>query len=138
MSPQGGSRSRTRRPTRSPAEWVAFAIALAVLLFVVGAIGSLWARGDDRPPHVVVEQDGPIRQVGGQFYVPVSVINRGGGTAENVQVLAELSRDGEVVEDGEQTIDFLSGGETDSVEFVFTEDPGSGQLELRAGSFVAP
>jgi uncharacterized protein (TIGR02588 family) len=131
-------RERARRPVRSPAEWVAFAVASAVLLFVVGAIVSMWVDGDDRPPHVVVEQEGEIRQVGSTFYVPVTVINRGGRTAENVQVLAELSRDGEVIEDGEQAIDFLAGGETEELEFVFTEDPGSGQFTVRAGSFTRP
>ena len=131
-------RQRPRRPVRSPAEWVAFGVALAVLLFVVAAIGSMWVSSDDRPAHVVVEQEGEIRRVGGQFYVPVIVTNRGGRTAENVQVLAELSRDGEVVEDGEQAVDFLAGGETEEVEFVFTEDPGTSQLLLRVGSYAVP
>lgn len=132
------SAERARRPARSAAEWAAFGVALAILFFVVGAITSLWARGDDRPPHVVVEQEGDIRKVGAQFYVPVVVTNRGGRTAENVQILAELTRDGEVVEDGEQAIDFLAGGETEELEFVFTEDPGSGQFTVRAGSFAVP
>jgi uncharacterized protein (TIGR02588 family) len=131
-------RERRSRPVRSRAEWIAFAIALAALLFVVGAIVSLWMDGPPRPPHVVVEQDGPVRAVGGQFYVRVNVTNRGDRTAENVQVIGELSREGEVVEDGEQTVDFLGGGETEKVQFVFTQDPSSGQLSVRAGSFSVP
>jgi uncharacterized protein (TIGR02588 family) len=129
---------RARRPVRSPAEWVAFAVALAVLLFVVGAIVSMWVGGDERPPHIVVEQEGDIRHVGGQFYVPVAVSNRGGRTAESLQVLAELTRDGEVVEDGEQAIDFLAGGETEELEFVFTEDPANGLFTVRAGGYAIP
>jgi len=37
---------------------------------------------------------------------------------------AELMVDGEMVEDGEQQIEFLSGGETAQGEFVFDKESG--------------
>jgi uncharacterized protein (TIGR02588 family) len=79
-----------------------------------------------------------VRQVGSRFYVRVEVDNRGDRTAQAVQVVAELTQRGEVVEEAEQTVDFLSGGEVETVEFVFTEDPASGELAVRVAGFLLP
>jgi uncharacterized protein (TIGR02588 family) len=132
------SKESSSRPSRSPAEWVAFGIASAVLLFIVGSVALVWVNDDGRPARLEVEQSGSARKDGEQFYVTAQVANTGDRTAEGVQVHAELERDGEVVEEGDQTIDFLAGGESEEVVFVFTEDPATGELTVRAASFVKP
>ena len=70
------------------------------------------------------------------FAVLVRVTNHGDRTAEAVQVLAELSRKGEVIEDGEQSVDFLAGGESQELQFVFSEDPSKAELEVRAACHI--
>lgn len=125
------------RGARSPAEWVTFLVASAMLLAVVGLVVYDWLGTPDTPPELHVTQ-GDIRTAGAHFYVPFTVENTGGDTAHTVQIIAELTVDGDIVEDGEQQIEFLSGGETAHGAFVFTEDPQSGELMLRAASYTAP
>ncbi len=131
------NRSDTERGERSPAEWVTFLVASAILLAVVGLVLYDWLGTPDILPQLNVTQ-GDIRTVGEQFYVPFTVENTGGDTAQNVQIVAELRVNGEMLEDGEQQIEFLSEGETEEGEFVFREDPQSGELTLRVASYTAP
>jgi uncharacterized protein (TIGR02588 family) len=123
---------------RSLAEWVSFGIASAILLAVVGLVIYDWVAIPQGAPTLSIAQDGEIREESGQFYVPFVVENVRGNTAEAVQVMAELRIDGEVVESGEQQIDFLSGRETHTGAFVFTRDPAEGELVLRIGSYKEP
>jgi uncharacterized protein (TIGR02588 family) len=131
-------RSASARAARSSAEWVAFGIASAVLLFIVGSVAWVWVSDEGRPATLRVEREDPARRAGDQFYVTATVINSGDRTAEGVQVIAELTRGSEVVEEADQTIDFLAGGDSEQVVFVFSEDPASGELTVRASSHVKP
>lgn len=127
---------RQTRPRRSTAEWVTFAIACAVLGLVIGTIASLRTGGKPLPPAFTVSSV-PAREEAGRFHVRARVQNRGDETAENVQVVAELKTvDGEPVE-AEQVIDFLSGGDQEELEFVFADDPASGELDIEVRSFTA-
>lgn len=122
---------------RSPAEWTTFGIALFILASVVGLVLYKWMTQENEPP-VLVTRQSEIREVPGQFYVPFSVTNTGGETAESVQILAELSVNGEVEEDGEQQIDFLAAGEIEEGAFVFSQDPRAGELVIRVASYKLP
>lgn len=126
-------RSRRIRE-RSKAEWVTFAIASGMLMALMGLIASLWLDGPPEPPAFEV-QTLPVREVDGRFHLRARVENVGEETAESVQVTAELTADGEPPEEAEQTIDFLSGGEKEEVEFIFTNDPGRSRLEVLVRSF---
>jgi uncharacterized protein (TIGR02588 family) len=53
-------------------------------------------------------------------------------------VIAELSINGKVEEDGEQQIDFLASGETEEGAFVFSRDPRQGELVVRVASYKLP
>lgn len=131
-------RERDEQSGRSPAEWVTFAVAALVVLTIAGLVVYDWLSGPRTPPTIELRQDGEIRAEGGQFYVPFTVTNSGGNTAEAVQLIAELSVGGEVVEEGEQQIDFLAGRETREGAFVFGRDPQEGELLLRVASFQEP
>lgn len=123
------------RRGRSTPEWVAFALASAVLLLLGGFVVAEIPEGDTPPAPVAV-----IRRVSereGRFHVEVEVENRGQQTAESVQVSGALVVGGDEQE-GDQTIDFLSGGETEELEFVFDEDPADGELTVRVTGFLLP
>ncbi|NJL86924.1 MAG: TIGR02588 family protein [Leptolyngbyaceae cyanobacterium SM1_1_3] len=125
--------------TRSLAEWASLAIASVILVGIVGLAGYLWLgkpRTQD-PPQLTVRQQG-IRVQGEQFYVPFDVTNQGGLTVDSVQVIAELSVDGEVVESGEQQFQFLASDETESGAFVFSQNPSRGELVVRVASYSLP
>ncbi|PZO11510.1 MAG: TIGR02588 family protein [Leptolyngbya foveolarum] len=123
--------------SRSTAEQISFIIASALLVAILGIVGYLWVsdRNQD-PPALAVSSHLEPRQ--GKYYVPFTVINTGGETATTVQVIAELRINGEVVEGGDQTIDFLSRQEEAKGAFIFIRDPCSGELTVRVASYTAP
>lgn len=132
-SPQVG-----QKPPRSPAEWTTFSIALFIVAVIVGLVLYKWLTQKNQPPELSVTPHSQIRQAQGQFYVPFSVTNTGGETAESVQVIAELRINGEIEEAGEQQIDFLASGEKEEGAFVFSRDPREGELVVRVASYKSP
>jgi uncharacterized protein (TIGR02588 family) len=85
-----------------------------------------------------VVQQGVVERVNDQFRVSFTLANDGGQTAEAVQVVAELSQNGEVIEAGEQQIDFLSVGEQEEGAFLFTQNPSQAELSIRVASYKLP
>lgn len=128
--------STSKRPPRTSAEWVTFAVSVAILLVVVGLIATQ-ATGSDRPALPRVSKTGPVERQGERFLVPVEIRNDGGATAEAVQVTAELTVGDEVVE-ADQTVEFLAQEEKAEVVFVFDRDPAAGQLDIRVTGYTVP
>jgi uncharacterized protein (TIGR02588 family) len=127
----------TNRRTRTRAEWVVFAVATAIILALAGAIGWLWAQPYE--PATVTAQAVDARRVeGNQTYFSVEVTNHGDETAQAVEVRAALTVDDEVVAEGDQTLDFLSGGRKETVVFVFDDVPPEARIALRVASFKVP
>lgn len=123
---------------RSVAEWVTFGLACLILLSLIGLILVDWSISQNRPPILRVYPSGPIRVVEEQYYVPFTVINRGGSIAESIQVTADLMMENQPIESGDQTIDSLSAGEKRDGSFVFSFDPNQGELSLRVTSYRLP
>ena len=117
------------------AEWVTFVVAVAVVVVVVGLV-AVEIPGSKTPPAPAVEI-GAVEERSGHFVVPVSVTNDGERTASDVQVVASLSIDGDELE-SDATVDFLSGGEVEELEFEFDDDPADGELEIRIGGYRVP
>ncbi len=118
-------------------ERVTFAAVAAVLLALAGAIAYLGLQERD-PANVTVEQVGEVRLEGTQAYVTGEVRNSGDQTAEAVQVVAEVTVDGQVVSTGEQLIDFLSGGETELIVFIFDQPSLESDPKLRVAGYKVP
>lgn len=136
---QAASKSRPQEQHgRSLAEWVTFGVAALVLIAIVSLVIYDWVATPATPPVIELTQSGQARQINGQYYVPFRIKNIGGITAEAVQLIAELKIDGDVEESGEQQIDFLAGDESEEGAFVFSRNPGEGELILRVGSYKMP
>ena len=131
MSPEATAEERKM----APAEWVTFWIALALVLGVVAAI-VVQVPGSKEPASPRAEV-GAVVERDGTFVVPVSVENLGEETAENVQVSATLTIDGDE-QTADQVVDFLAGGEVAEVEFLFGDDPADGDLEIEVTGFSVP
>ncbi|MEG4110065.1 TIGR02588 family protein [Microcoleus sp. S13_C5] len=127
-----------QQPKRNPAEWVTFAIACSILSILIGLVLYNWLTKKQEPPIISVTRNTPIRETQGQFYVPFTVTNTGGETAESVQIIVELRVNGEVLESGDQQIDFLSSGETQEGAFIFSRNPSQGELIVRSSSYKLP
>ncbi len=120
------------------ADKIAFAIATLVVATLIGLILYLWVTQTDQPPILTIQQTQPIRAEQGQFYVPFSLKNIGGKTAEAVQVVGELKQGDRTIESGEQQIDFLSSFEEEEGAFLFSFDPRKADLKLRVASYKLP
>ena len=120
---------------KHPAEWVSFGIALVIVLGVIGAVlAQVPGSKEPAAPRVVV---GKEEERHGRFFVPVAVQNGGDETAENVQVNATLTIDDEE-HAADQTVAFLAGGDTVDLQFVFEDDPASGELVVEVAGFAVP
>ncbi len=110
------------RLPRSRPEWVTLCLSSAVLIALITLL-VLESTGPAAPAAPTAERVGPSRSIGERSGVDVEVFNDGDMAASNVQVVAEIVRNGEVVETADQTVDFLSGGERVSLTFMFDSDP---------------
>jgi uncharacterized protein (TIGR02588 family) len=129
----------SQKQPRSWAEQVSFGIAALIVFALVSGVCYLWwSKRDPAPANPVIARPEPMRQLSGQFHVPFELTNQGDDTAESVQVIAELQINGEVVETGEQQVDFLSSHETEAGTFIFTQDPRLGELKIRVASYKQP
>lgn len=122
-----------RRPTT--AHRVSLAISLILLAAVTLVLLAGLSQGDPAWP---VAEIAEVRTLpDGTRHVLVDVTNEGERAAEGVQVSASLTIAGEE-QTGDQTIDFLGGGERRTVVFVFESDPAAGELEIGVSSFTEP
>ena len=132
-----GGATSAARASRSRAEWASFALASAVVLAVAGAIGALWAQ-PARPPDLTVTVIGEPRPIGSSTYVTAEVANQGTETAQDVQVVAEVTRAGEPIQVGEQVVTFLAGGASERVVFVIDARLARRGLTLSVDSYTEP
>lgn len=127
-----------QKKSRSFAEWVTFGIASTILSAIAGLVIYVWVTDRHEPASIEIDRNAEIRQTNGKFYVPFEVTNTGGETVESVQVVAELKVNNQVVESGDQQIDFLSKHEKEEGAFVFQRDPRQGELIVRVASYKIP
>ena len=107
------------------------------MLAVVVAVLVVLAFGSAAPATPTAGTPGRARQVGGNFLVPVEIVNHGDLAAAEVQVVAELTVDGTTTS-GDQVVDFLGGGESQQLTFVFADDPAGGELVITVTGYADP
>ncbi len=141
-SPHGGGgvseRSERAPARRTGAEWTSFAVACTIIAALVGLL--VWDLVANIPvePAAFRVDTGTPRTEDGAHYVDVTVENTGDETAENVQVIAELSMGRTVVAESDQTLDLISGGGSRDLTFVFETDPSAGDLVVRVAGHEVP
>jgi uncharacterized protein (TIGR02588 family) len=124
---------------RTAAERVTLLISLMILTAIFTL--AVWAnvRTGDAPPLIVVEaQLNDVRETDTGFYVPITITNTGGLTAQGVTVTGELDTGDGQPEMAEVVITFLAGGEAESAELIFSTHPNDGEFSLGATSYLLP
>jgi uncharacterized protein (TIGR02588 family) len=135
-SPEGRGQEESGQRGRSAAEWTTLAISIILILGLLALVTYVSMTGSNEPPIVEARPlDQEIRHEGESYYLPVSVTNRGGRTAEEVVIQAELAGSDGSSEASEFTLDFLAGGETREGTAVFATDPLAGELTIDVASF---
>jgi uncharacterized protein (TIGR02588 family) len=133
---EGSGEAGEGQRRRSAAEWTTLAVSIFLILGLLALVTYVSMTGGDDLPIVEARPlPAEMRHVGESYYLPVAVTNRGGHTAAEVVVQAELAgRDGSS-QASEFTLDFLAGGETREGTVVFATDPLAGELTLGVASF---
>jgi uncharacterized protein (TIGR02588 family) len=130
--------NKFKRQPRKLAEWITFLISLSILALIVGLVLHSWRIDSDEPPILQVTETSEVREIKGKFYVPFSILNAGGETAEAVQIVGEMQTNGQVEQVGEQQIDYLSAGEKQEGAFVLSRDPRQEKFNMRIASYKLP
>ena len=121
---------------RSAAEWTTLAVSIFLILGLLALVTYVSMTGGDDLPIVEARSlPAEIRHEGESYYLPVAVTNRGGRTAEEVVVQAEVAESDGSSQASEFTLDFLAGGETREGTAVFATDPSEGELTIDVASF---
>lgn len=113
---------------RTAAEKVSLSISLIVLALVVGLVLYLWLSSKDKPALIRIERE-TARYENQEFYLPVTVINRGGAAATDVMIEGSLEGESEK-EVATITFDFIPASSQAEGILVFTGDPASARLRL--------
>ena len=133
---EGDEEEATGRRGRSAAEWTTLAISIILILGLVSLVTYVSMTGGNKPPIIearaLLEE---MRHEGESYFLPVAVTNRGGRTAEEVLIQAELAGSDGSTEASEFTLDFLAATETREGTVVFATDPSSGELTIDVASF---
>lgn len=124
---------------RTTAERVTLIISLVVLAAILGLAGYSNITTGEEPPTITVSADMEnVRETESGYYVPITITNDGGLTAQDVIASGELILEEGEPETAEVTIAFLAGGESERAELVFSVHPAEGTFTLRPASFVHP
>ncbi len=119
-------------------EWVVFGVGLLLVVSTLAYLVYDGATADDTPPDVEVRLGEP-RPGGAGFIVPVTVINRGGQTAEGVTVEVTLESGGtSEPERSDFNLAFLPRGGKREGWVAFSSDPRAGRLTARASGYEKP
>ena len=129
----------TSTSERTTAERVTLVISLLILASILALAGWANIRTGDDPPTIKVEaQLEAVRQTDSGYYLPITITNIGGLTAQDVTVVGELDTGEEQPETAEITIALRAGGEEGSGERVCTTNPNEGELSVGATSYLQP
>ena len=118
-------------------EWTVFAIGLVLVLGTVGILVRDAVVSGDGPPDLAVEL-GPAERRGQGWAVPVTVRNRGGGTAEGVRARVVLELPDGTREEAELELAFVPRGSQRRGWVQLTRAPASGRLSGRVSGYEQP
>lgn len=121
------------------AERITLVASLVILVSILSvAVWSNVRTGQD-PPDIVVEVDmEDVQERDAGFYVPITITNNGGTTAQDLVVSGELDLGDGEPETADVTISYLAGGETEAAEMVFSVHPADGEFTIGPTSFLKP
>jgi uncharacterized protein (TIGR02588 family) len=114
-------------------------ISVLVIIGTFALAGWANAHSGEGPPVIEVQAHmDRVRETESGFYLPITVENTGGLTAQDVVVTGELDTGEGEPETADIIIAFLSGSEKETAEIIFTSDPNEGDFTIGPTSFVNP
>ena len=129
-------RGEARRPV-PVTEWIVAALGALLVAGTIGYLVYLATTRDDTPPDVRVVAEGVVELQGG-WLVRFRAINAGAQVAAQLLVEGELQGPGGAIETSEATIDYLPPRSEREGGLIFSRDPRSHELRLRAKGYMQP
>ncbi len=120
-------------------EWIVAMVGVVITVIILGFL--LWdaTAGDRSPPDIAVQVDSiSTSSSASGFLVVFHAENKGGTTAANVGIAAELIDGESSVESRSAEIDYLPAHSTRPGGFFFSRDPRSYKLTLRSSGYQKP
>lgn len=118
-------------------EWLTGLVSAALIFALIGYIGWNAVTEEMEPPEFAIEATG-MGRVSGGYRITFDIENRANTTAAAVIVRGELARGEETVETVDVTFDYVPGQSQSSGAILFSTDPGSARLTLRAIGYADP
>lgn len=121
------------------AERVTLVISVLILATILAIAGWSYSDQGANPARINVETHlDQVRVEQSGYYLPLTVTNTGGLTAQDVVVSGELVIGNQPPEEAEITITFLAGGESEKAYLIFQEDPSVGDVSVVITSYLEP
>lgn len=117
-------------------EWFASGLGLLLALCVFGFIGWQAVHDPTSPPAITVAA-AEVTQVTSGYRVMFEARNVGGAAAAQVRIEGTVSG-GSGSETSSVILDYIPGHSARKGGLLFTHDPRSGNLSLRAAGFAKP
>ena len=118
-------------------EWITAGIGL---ILVVGAIGFVLFNAlsrDNSPPVLIVTRE-KTKQIKTGYLIEFKVKNAGSQTASAVVVEGSLVQNGENIETGEVTLDYVPSNSEREGGLIFSANPEKAELKLHAKGYEKP
>nr|CAD6430233.1 TIGR02588 family protein [Rhizobium sp. Q54] len=118
-------------------EWATGVVSAMIVLTMIAWIAGETLLQEDVPPSFSFTVSA-VTPVENGHRVEFDILNRGTLTAAAVSVRAEITEQGQPVEDAEVTFDYVPGNSKASGGVVFTENPADRDIRLRAMGYTDP
>lgn len=118
-------------------EWIFGLIGLLLVCGTLGFMVSKAVTGSRAPPEIAVRAK-LIVQLENGYLVQFIAMNRGGQTAADVRVQAELKHASKTLETREVTLQYIPAKSEREGGFFFQSDPRASELVLTAHGYVKP
>jgi uncharacterized protein (TIGR02588 family) len=119
------------------AEWIVALIGATTVVATMGFLAYDAAYGTHTAPELGVHVLA-IERLGDTFRVQIRVANNGGQTAAQVMVYGEVLEGGRPVEHATASLDYVAAGSHADGALIFTTDPRSHTLNVRALGYRVP
>jgi uncharacterized protein (TIGR02588 family) len=127
-----------KKVRKNKLEWIVFSISAVIITFVTAfLIYQAFNSREEAPPDIIIEAGAPQGQTG-KYIVPVTVKNEGEQTAEDVNIVVTIEKDGQPLEEATFVVPFIPRKSERESWAVFTKDPAQGKITAKATGFNVP
>ncbi|WP_105436711.1 TIGR02588 family protein [Neorhizobium sp. T25_13] len=120
--------------------WIEWATGMVSALVVVATIAWVayhaWTHDDMQPELSIAITE--RRQTEGGYRVAFDIANKATATAAAVTVRGEILDGGNIVEDADVTFDYVPAESKSSGAILFSQDPGTREVRVRAVGYIDP